>query len=64
MSKEREAELVETLQSYKHTEAFRLAGELLALRRERHRDRLEGGEDSEVRGRAKECKDLLQIFGV
>jgi len=64
MSKEREAELVETLQSYKHTEAFRLAGELLVLRRERHRDRLEGSEDSEVRGRSKECKDLLQIFCV
>jgi hypothetical protein len=64
MSKEREAELVETLQSYKHTEAFRLAGELFALRRERHRDRLEGSEDAEVRGRSKECKDLLQIFSV
>jgi hypothetical protein len=62
MSKEREAELVETLQSYKHTEAHRLIGELVALRRERHRGTLESSDNPDARGRAKECKDLLQIF--
>lgn len=62
MSKEREAEIAETLSNLRHTEAAVLITELLTLRRERHRDRLEKEENGEIRGKAQECKDLLQIF--
>jgi len=62
MNKEREDEIKETIQSYKHTEVAKLLLELLSLRRERFRDNLESGEDPLVRGRAKECKDLIHIL--
>lgn len=58
--REREPEILERLKT--HQEATKLFSELLAIRRERHRDKLEKGEDNEVRGRAKECKDLLQLL--
>ena len=58
--KEREQEILERLRP--HQEAMQLFSELLTVRRERHRDKLEKGEDSEVRGRAKECKDLIQVL--
>lgn len=61
-SKEREAKIVDLLQSYKHQEIPTLLVELLTIRRERHRDKLEREEFAEVRGRAKECKDLLLLF--
>ena len=61
MSKEREAEIVQALQA--EIPAVKLFVELLALRRERHRDRLEKREGDEYSGRALECRDLLQIFG-
>ena len=62
MSKEREAEILTQLVSIKEMEPVRLFAELLALRRERWRDKLEKREGDEFSGRALECKDLLQIF--
>jgi hypothetical protein len=64
MSKEREAKILETLEPYRQQETLRLVVELLTLRRERHRDRLESEESEELRGRAKECKDLLSFLSV
>ena len=63
MSKERIKEIQDILVSYKDMESIILLREMIALRREQHRNRLEGEESAEVRGRAKECKDLLQLFG-
>lgn len=62
MSKEREAEICEILSNLKHTEAAVLIQELLYLRRERYRDRLEKEDSGEIRGKAQECKDMLHIF--
>lgn len=62
MSKEREGEIIDTLVSYGPSEVTRLISELLSLRRERYLEKLEAGESDQVRGRSKECKDLLQIF--
>ncbi|MDY0282792.1 MAG: hypothetical protein RBR35_19850 [Salinivirgaceae bacterium] len=62
MSKERENEIEGLLQDYRKQEVPMLISELLNLRRERHRDSIERTENTEVRGRSKECKDLLQIF--
>lgn len=62
MDKEREAELVNILDAYKGQEILARISELLSLRRERHRDKLESEENTVVRGRAKECKDLLYIL--
>jgi len=62
MSKDREEKIRDTLASYGAGEVKSLVMELVTLRRERHRSKLENGESSEVRGRAKECKDLIQIF--
>ena len=59
---ERENEIEDRLALLRHTEVATLTAELLKLRRERHRDKLEGSEDPVMRGRAKECKDLLHIF--
>ena len=55
-------ELASALASRKHEETVRIFCEYLALRREKHRDKLESGGNEEIRGRAKECKDLLSIF--
>ena len=62
MSKDREVEIAEILSNSKHMELYILCKELFTLRRERHRDKLERQEDNQLRGRALECKDLLQIF--
>ena len=62
VSKERIKEIQDILASYKDMESMILLRELIMLRREQHRNRLEGEESAEVRGRAKECKDLIQIF--
>lgn len=63
MSEYREPALEEQLVLRKHQEGLTAMIELLQLRRERYRDKLESTENPEMRGRAKECKDLLQIFG-
>jgi hypothetical protein len=36
--------------------------ELITLRREMHRDKLETDEDREGRGKALECRSLLKLF--
>ena len=62
MSEDREAQLVEIITAFKHSETARAVVELLTLRREHYRDRLEASENAEVRGKSKECKDLIQLF--
>ena len=62
MSREREAEIIETLESYKGQPTLSLVTELLVLRRSRHRDKLENDLNPINGGRSKECKDLLQIL--
>ena len=62
MDREREEAIRETLETYGSEGVKLLVHELLLLRRERHRTKLESEEASETRGRAKECKDLLQLF--
>lgn len=62
MSDNREADIIEVLRTYKHSEVVTLITELFSIRRERYRDKLESSEQEQVRGRAKECKELLQLF--
>jgi len=62
MNDNREAELEEKLSSLQRSETAKLMVELLQIRRENWRTKLEGQESDQVRGRAKECKDLIQIF--
>lgn len=62
MSEKREIEIETYLESNKHTPMAVQLVELLRLRREKYRDKLENTEDGVVRGRAKECKDLLHIL--
>ena len=59
---DREEEIIEELKSAALSVEVRLFLDLLALRREKHRNQLEKAEASEVRGRALECKALIQIF--
>jgi len=61
-NRKREDELLKVLEGYKGHEVPVLVAELLTLRRERHRDKLEVAEDPAKRGRALECKDLLNIL--
>lgn len=56
-------ELEQLLMEYKSSEALRALRELLRVRRNKHRDTLESREDPEARGKAKECKYLLQLLG-
>lgn len=60
---DRVSELTEQLNMLKHQEPVRLLVELLKIKREKYRDRLERGEDDLSRGKALECKALLQILG-
>lgn len=62
MSDNRIADIHDLLVAYKHSEVATLIVELLEMRREKWRDKLEGSENDQVRGRAKECKELLQLF--
>ena len=62
MSKEREAELEDNLANLKHQETAKIIVELLAIRRERYRDRLEKEENAVFRGKAQECSELIQLF--
>lgn len=58
----REQELEEYIHNHRHSEVGIFVRELLALRREKYRDKLEGANSDELRGRAKECKDMLNIL--
>jgi hypothetical protein len=62
MSIDRESELIELIGKYAKQEPLLSISELLILRREKYRDKLESQNDEEKRGRAKECKDLLQFI--
>ena len=58
-----EEELLARLPGHSHELGLKMMLELLAIRRNRHRDSLEKNENPEIRGRAKECKDILTFFG-
>ena len=60
--KSRVADIKDILHRYQDTEAVMLIKELLTLRREQWRDKLESSENDQVRGRAKECKELLHFL--
>jgi len=62
MSKELEAAAVERFIPYRTQESVMRLGDVVRARIERHRDRLEVVESSEVRGRLKECRDILRLF--
>jgi len=62
MSKEREVELLDIIESQKHLALGAAVKELLSIKRERYRDKLESGEDQVARGRSKECKDLMALL--
>jgi hypothetical protein len=62
MNSEREAELIEIIEGQKHLSLAVAFKELLSLRRERYRTKLEAEENPLARGRAKECKDLTELL--
>lgn len=62
MDKPRETVIEEFLLAHAGGEVLMYMAELLTIRREKWRDKLEGQNNDEHRGRAKECKDLLQII--
>lgn len=57
-----EQEIMDRLSAVSHTEGVRLVVELLKARRHRYRDKLESMETEEIRGRSKECKDLIAFL--
>ena len=57
-----EQEILERLELVKHSEGVRLVCDLLLLRRRKYRDKLESMESEEIRGRSKECRDLVAIL--
>ena len=57
-----EDELVRGLEMRRHDEAIRVLCEFLVQRRKKYRDKLEAANNDELRGRAKECKELLAIL--
>jgi hypothetical protein len=50
------------LKAFAGHEVVVLMLQVLAERREGYRDQLEKRDDAEIRGRAKECRDLFDIF--
>jgi hypothetical protein len=62
MNRECEEQIEDALNSFISPEVKSLVVELLQLRRERWRDKLEKEENDQVRGKSLECKDLLDIF--
>lgn len=62
MSTDRETEIEELLKANSDQQVPRLLVELLALRREKYRDKLEKSDNPDTRGRAKECRDLSDIL--
>lgn len=63
MSKKREAEIADELTAYRAQHTLVLVTELLSLRRERFRDRLERRDDMNLyAGKAQECKDLIDLL--
>ena len=62
MSKERDQEIIDQLLPRASMGTMKLMLELIALRRERYRDRLEREENPVVRGHSLECKEILTLF--
>lgn len=63
MSEERELHLEDIIKTYKTSEGLSAICELLTLRREEYRNKLEKRGDDEVRGKALLCKELIQLLG-
>lgn len=64
MSKERETQILSSLRERGGTSLeLRLVKELCALRLEKYKNDLVGNESEQVRGRAKEMKDMLKFLG-
>lgn len=57
-----ETEAIEIMQRHNNSEGIIALKELLSIWRERYRDKLEKENDEQVRGKAKNCKEILQIF--
>lgn len=58
----KEDELIVELSRFKGSDCLNLVTKLMTSRREKYRDKLESAESPEIRGRAKECKDLIRLF--
>lgn len=58
----RESSLVAQLRSHDGTIVSMLMKELLSVKLEKYKDRLVAQEDGNIRGRAQECKDLLNCL--
>lgn len=57
-----EQELLNKLEANKHTEGVRAFFSLLEIRYEQHKEKLVSRESEEIRGRAKECKELTKLL--
>jgi len=62
MDQEREQEIVNRLAEQRYSEVAELLTEYLRARREKYRDQLERGDSGEIRGKAQECRNILQLF--
>lgn len=62
MDQEREQEIVNRLAELRHSEVATLLTEYLMARREKYRDQLERVNSDELRGKAQECRNVLQLF--
>lgn len=60
--KEREYELKGLINMHKDSEIAGYFKELLILKRERFRNLLEREENPEARGKAQECRDLIELL--
>jgi hypothetical protein len=63
MSREREAQILATLQQREvYSSDYKLLMELMELRRAKHRDELEVRESEQTRGRALEIKEIFKLL--
>jgi hypothetical protein len=62
MDQEREQEIVNRLAELRHSEVATLLTEYLSAKREKYRDQLERVNSDELRGKAQECRNTLQLF--
>jgi hypothetical protein len=62
MSNNPEISIYARLKAHAGQDAVVLLQQVLIERREEYRDQLEKNENPEIRGKAKECRDLLAIF--
>ena len=62
MDQERELKIVNRLAEMRHSEMAQLLTEYFTARREKYRDQLERVGSDEIRGKAQECRAVLQLF--